>query len=338
MSIYFTETHIYNPWWNLAVEKYLSAHIKPGDVILYLWQNDRTVVIGRNQNALRECNVKQLEADGGFLARRTTGGGAVYQDLGNLCFTFLASPECYDLKRQMKTIRNACQAFGIETELSGRNDIVTRDGRKFSGNAFSHTAVCSIQHGTLMVDLDTSQLGRYLTPSKEKLQAKGVRSVRARVCNLRELNPDMTTEKHRAAIKETGKKEYGGYTELSPDSFRMDGGSNAPEILPLFDRFASWDWRYGKSPGCEAVYEKRFSWGEVSIHLSMKNLCIAECKVYSDALDTDLPRLLEHILIGQRYDFPDEEIRLAMQKEAPLEAADKDVIRQVLDWLRREIV
>ena len=123
-------------------------------MLFYLWQNEKTVVIGRNQNALRECKAGLLETEGGYLARRTTGGGAVYQDLGNLCFTFLASPERYDLERQMKVVQKACRKFGIETEFSGRNDIITKDGYKFSGNAFSVNKKCKIQHGTLMIDVD----------------------------------------------------------------------------------------------------------------------------------------------------------------------------------------
>lgn len=194
MSNYFIQTYTWNPWHNLAVEKYLAGQIKKGDIMLYLWQNERTVVIGRNQNALRECRAQLLEEEGGCLARRTTGGGAVYHDLGNLCFTFLASPEVYDLEKQLKVIQHACRKFGIETSFSGRNDIITEEGFKFSGNAFSKTSQCSIQHGTLMVNVDVSQLGKYLTPSKDKMKAKGVKSVQSRVCNLQDLNPEVTTD------------------------------------------------------------------------------------------------------------------------------------------------
>ena len=122
MRNYFVESNEYNPWKNLAIEKHLAEHTQPGDLLFYLWQNDKTVVIGRNQNALRECKAQLLEDEGGYLARRTTGGGAVYQDMGNLCFTFLASPERYNLERQMKVVQLACRKFGIETEFSGRND------------------------------------------------------------------------------------------------------------------------------------------------------------------------------------------------------------------------
>ena len=150
MRNYYFESNEYNPWKNLAIEIHLAERIQSGDFVLYLWQNENTVVIGRSQNALRECKANLLEQEGGYLARRTTGGGAVYQDMGNLCFTFVASPERYDLERQMKVIQQACKKFGIETICSGRNDIVTADGFKFSGNAFSITEKCKIQHGTLI--------------------------------------------------------------------------------------------------------------------------------------------------------------------------------------------
>lgn len=324
MSNYFIETYTFNPWHNLAVEKYLSTRIGKGDVILYLWQNERTVVIGRNQNAIRECRAQLLEEEGGCLARRTTGGGAVYHDLGNLCFTFLASPEVYNLEKQLKVIQNACLKFGVETRFSGRNDIITRDGFKFSGNAFSNTSKCSIQHGTLMIDVDVSQLGRYLTPSKDKMKAKGVKSVRSRVCNLKDLNPEVTTDDMRRALKECFGELYGSFEELD------EGILDNPLVKETYALYSSWEWKYGKSPECETSYSRRFEWGELEVYLKLNAMHISEIMVFSDMLDVELPGLIEQVLKGKRYDMADVDLEEALPS---CSEEKKGKIREVVKWL-----
>ena len=317
MRNYFFESNSFNPWENLATEKHLADKIQPGDLLLYLWQNDRTVVIGRNQNALRECKAGLLEAEGGYLARRTTGGGAVYHDLGNLCFTFAASPERYDLERQMKVVQRACREFGIETSFSGRNDMITEEGYKFSGNAFSVNSSCKIQHGTLMLDVNKDNLAKYLTPSQEKMKAKGVASVRSRVCNLKELNSQVTVEGMKEALKRAFEEEYGPFQNISllPEE--------TVEMQKTYERYASWDWRYGKSPECETVYRKRFAWGEVEVHLKLKNFYVEECKIYSDSLDVELPDKLEALLLHHPYDLQNV-------------VTEDDKLNEIIAWLAQE--
>ena len=194
------ESEGFDPHRNLAIEQHLLESVLGGCCLLYLWRNERTVVIGRNQNAWAECRTALLSEEGGTLARRLSGGGAVYHDLGNLNFTFLMRTWDYDLARQLSVIRRACAVCGIETEISGRNDLLA-DGRKFSGNAFYHHEGRSYHHGTLLVDVDGEAMKRYLSPSKAKLEAKGVESVRSRVVNLKELNPAIAVETLKAAMK-----------------------------------------------------------------------------------------------------------------------------------------
>ena len=308
-------------------------------MILYLWQNQRTVVIGRNQNALRECAGELLEREGGYLARRTTGGGAVYHDLGNLCFTFLASPEVYDLQKQFSVVMDACRQLGVETKLSGRNDMITEDGLKFSGNAFSHTSACDIHHGTIMLDVNVEDMKRYLTPSADKLKAKGVRSVRSRVCNLREINGSITVDTLAGALESSYRKIYGTFAVLEPSTLEND------RVQEMQDKYASWDWRYGKSPDCEVVRSTRFDWGEVEVHCTLHGLRFREIKVYSDALDTGLPRAIEIDLLGRRFDMADrdreeadpEQEHVQPHPEGSPDRIRRDHVREVADWLRMEL-
>ncbi len=281
-----------NPHENLALEEALMENIAPGEAAMYLWQNRNTVVIGRNQNAWRECRCELLRQEGGVLARRSSGGGAVFHDLGNLNFTFAASPERYDLERQLSVVRQALLTLGIESEFSGRNDIVARDGRKFSGNAFRHIRNCSMQHGTLLVKADMEKLGRYLNPSADKLKAKGVTSVRARVCNLEEFAPGLTIEALRAALMESFQNVYGPAEAIYPRNF---------DIAEKTARYSSWEWNYGESPAFDAEIRRRFEWGSAEVLLKLRHGVVERAKVYSDAMDERFPALLEEALTGIEY-------------------------------------
>ena len=184
----------HDPYENLALEEALLSRVGEGELILYLWQNESTVVIGRNQNPWKECRTALLAEEGGHLARRLSGGGAVFHDRGNLNFTFLMNEADYDLPRQLTVLERACRSLGIPAQRSGRNDLLA-EGRKFSGNAFYKHNGKAYHHGTLMLDVDLERVSRYLSPSKAKLAAKGVDSVRSRVVNLREFVPDLTIDR-----------------------------------------------------------------------------------------------------------------------------------------------
>jgi len=183
MEFYLLKSEETNPHLNLSWEEYLLNKLAPDHCVFYLWQNDSTVVIGKNQEAAAECDLKAMKKDGITLARRCTGGGAVYHDLGNLNFSFLMPNEIYDVKRQLGVIVEALNRLDIRAEISGRNDL-TVDGAKISGNAFITRKNHSLHHGTLLVNTDFSAMGKYLTPSVYKLRKKAVSSVASRVTNL----------------------------------------------------------------------------------------------------------------------------------------------------------
>ena len=289
------ESGSFDPFLNLATEQHLLETAKGGCCLLYLWQNQNTVVIGKNQNPWAECRASLLESEGGHLARRLSGGGAVFHDLGNLNFTFLVPTEDYDLEKQQRVLLLACQSFGIPAELSGRNDL-TAQGRKFSGNAFYHNGPRSYHHGTLLVNVDGEKLSRYLTPTKAKLEAKGVPSVRSRVVNLTELCPSLTIPALKQALIDAFEEVYG--LKSMPRTFTE---ADRQRIAELREIYASWDWRYGQKLPFTFRCEGRFPWGGVEIQLRVKEGVITEAAVYSDDMDFAFPPALETVLTGCRF-------------------------------------
>ena len=287
----------HNPWHNLAVEALLFETLQPDEMILYLWQNRNTVVIGRHQNAWQECRVKLLEEEGGCLARRSTGGGAVFHDLGNLNFTFVVPRPCYDVRRQLDVIRRAVAEFGIEAAFTGRNDlVVASSGAKFSGNAFRFSDTVGMHHGTVLVNVDMDRLGRYLSPGRDKLKAKGIESVRSRVCNLSELSPsisipDLTEALERAFTAACGLPERLRVADLDP-----------ARLAALEAVYASWDFRLGKALPFDATLAHRFEWGGVTLELSLRHGVITGARVWSDAMDEAMIACIAPVLTGIRYE------------------------------------
>lgn len=284
-----------DPYYNLAVEEYLLRTVAPDCCILYLWQNQNTVVIGRNQNPWKECRTALLEQDGVHLVRRLSGGGAVFHDLGNLNFTFLVPTAAYNLEKQLAVILTACQTLGIQAECSGRNDILVQ-GRKCSGNAFYQHEGCSYHHGTLLVDVDTTRMSRYLNPSKAKLTAKGVDSVRSRVVNLRELVPELTIPMLEDALTAAFQAVY----EL-PAEQMTEAELNCAAVEKLTCRNRSWAWNFGRRLPFTFSCEGQFDWGGMQIQMCVESGEIKEAKVYSDAMDWQSAPALERALLGCRF-------------------------------------
>lgn len=299
-SLKVIRTDCTDPYVNLAAEEFLTTNAKEGEVTLYLWQNAHTVVIGKNQNPWRECNVEAIKRDGIYLARRISGGGAVYHDMGNLNFTFIARDDLYDIERQTDVILLACRLLGINAAKTGRNDL-TADGKKFSGHAYWSSKSYNYHHGTIMMDVVADDLSKYLNVSEDKLKSKGVASVRSRVTNLRDhvdepLRSADTKELIAAmqdAMVRAAEREYGcGVVR-----------EELPEIpQKLLSKYASEEWRLGTRIPFEKVIEHRFEWGGVEIQLAMKGEYIRDCRIYSDSLETEVFDVVEDLVKGHRYD------------------------------------
>ena len=292
---YIESTQTY-PYSNLAVEEHLLFNCRKDECILYLWQNRHTIVIGRNQNAWRECLVSKLEEDEGHLVRRLSGGGAVYHDLGNLNFTFLVTKENYDLDKQLQVIVQAIDKFGVKAEKSGRNDILI-DGKKFSGNAYYETGSQCYHHGTIMINVNISELSKYLTVSRQKLQSKGVESVKSRVANLREFNLEITVEKLKKKLFEAFEEVYG----LKADIIKTED-LDRKDIEERTKKFESWKFIFGKKIDFEYEISNRFDWGEILLQFKVDAGIIEETGVFSDSLKTDFILGLAPILKGIRYE------------------------------------
>ena len=286
-----------NPYGNIAREAFLLENVPAGTCILYLWQNERTVVIGRNQNAWAECRVEELERDGGFLARRLSGGGAVFHDLGNLNFTFLLPREDYDVERQSEVILRAVSGLGISAVRTGRNDIET-GGRKFSGNAFYRAGNNAYHHGTLLVHTDMAAAGRYLSASADKIRSKGVASVRSRIVNLADCMAGLTIPALIQSLCAAFDEVYRINAEKpeTPPEALFEGGS---ERFPkLAARFSSPDWKYGKNPDFRFKAARRFLWGGVEVRFDVKENRIAAAHIFSDAMDGDFIVKATELLAG----------------------------------------
>ena len=272
-------TRCTDPYRNLAAERYLLEHTPAGSVTLYLWQNKNTVVIGRNQNPWAECNIALLRQDGGHLVRRLSGGGAVYHDSGNLNFTFLTDTATYDLDRQLAVIITALASLGIKAEKSGRNDILV-DGRKVSGNAFYTSGNKKYHHGTLLIDVKTDVMAKYLTVSPLKLQAKGVSSVKSRVLNLKEACPTLTV----AALSQALITAFGQIYNSVPQQLSADFFDEA-ELAKYEAEFRDDAFRLGKRLPFTWQTEARFDWGSFTLACRIDSGIIQQAEVYTDAMD-----------------------------------------------------
>ena len=297
-----------DPAFNLAVEEYVFDYLPRDRMYVMLWQNDNAIIIGKNQNTLAEINESYVKEQGIRVVRRLSGGGAVYHDMGNLNFTVIADAqgENLDFGRFCALVVKALQRVGVRAEINGRNDM-TIDGKKFSGNAQYLRQGRVMHHGTILFDSNASVLANALQVDQAKIQAKGVKSVRSRVTNVRPCLPvDMTLPQFRQLLLDTILED-----EPGEEYILTDKDLEVVEKLKK-DRYDTWEWNYGHSPECTLHKRGRVEGcGTVEAFVSLQEGKISQIIFKGDFFGVGDPEQLAALLIGSRPDRASLEERLS---------------------------
>ncbi|MCS4487459.1 lipoate--protein ligase [Streptococcus sciuri] len=293
----------HDPAYNIALEAYAFRELRELDEIFILWINEPAIIIGRHQNTIEEINKSFIDKHGIHVVRRLSGGGAVYHDLNNLNYTIISNKSkegAFDFKTFSKPVIDTLANLGVEAEFTGRNDLEI-DGKKFCGNAQAYYKGRMMHHGCLLFDVDMSILSQALKVSKDKIESKGVKSVRARVTNIiDELPEKITVQDFSEALLEQMKVEY-------PD---MDEYILTDEDLSAIQRlrdeqFATWDWTYGQAPDYTIERNVRYPAGKITTYADVENSVIKSIKIYGDFFGVRGVEDIEKLLVGVRYEYKD---------------------------------
>ncbi|MCB6992549.1 lipoate--protein ligase [bacterium 210820-DFI.6.37] len=289
-----------NPYFNLAVEEYLLDNFD--EDIIMLWRNDNAVVVGKNQNTIQEINQNYVDENGIRVVRRLTGGGAVFHDMGNVNYTIIQK---YDnslfsnYEYFTKSVRDFLRTLGVDARLSGRNDLMI-DGKKFSGNAQCVRNGKMMHHGTLMFSSQVKDISGALTPNKQKIESKGVKSVKSHVTNI------SSHMENKISVDEFLERLYEHYLTSSEnvEPYQFTQADIAAIQKLSDDKYATWDWNYGESPAYSWSGSKKYDFGLVDIRMDIKNGTISDVRIYGDFFGIKNIRDIETLLTGSlhRYD------------------------------------
>ena len=285
-----------DPAFNLALEQYAFDALPRDRNWFMLWRNHNAIIIGRHQNTLAEINEAAVREKSVAVVRRLSGGGAVYHDLGNLNFTFIqdtAQGGRLDMNLFCRPVAQALQAMGVDAQINGRNDI-TIDGQKFSGNAQYIREDRVMHHGTIMYDSDLDTVGQVLRVDPEKIQAKGVRSVRSRVTTVRShMSRPIPLEAFKARLLAEISRER----PMEP--YRLTAGDIAAVEAIKKARYDRWEWNYGVSPSCNLLRRRRVEGcGSIEAHMRLDQGRIAALSFFGDFFSAVEPEELAPLLRG----------------------------------------
>ncbi|MBD8067613.1 lipoate--protein ligase [Bacillus sp. PS06] len=301
--LFINNQGITDPRINLAIEEYAVKNLDINETYLLFYINEPSIIIGKNQNTIEEINTKYVEENGIHVVRRLSGGGAVYHDLGNLNFSFITKDDgqsFHNFRKFTEPVINALKAIGVEAELSGRNDILV-DGRKISGNAQFSTKGRMFSHGTLMFNSEIDHVVAALNVKKEKIESKGIKSIRSRVANIAEfLDSEMTIEEFRGLLL---RYIFNESDDIQTYELTDSDWEKIHEISK--EHYQNWEWNYGKSPSFNLQHSHRFPVGHIDVRLEVQKGVIENCKIYGDFFGVGDVSEIEQLLTGTRYNKQD---------------------------------
>ncbi len=301
--IFVDNEKVTDPRLNLAIEEHLLRGQPTGEDILLFYINEPSILIGRYQNAWEEINHTYVDEHGIHVVRRLSGGGAVYHDPGNLCFSLVTrggKEDVLNFKKFTSPVIRALRKMGIPAELGGRSDILV-SGRKISGNAIYSTKQGTVCHGTMLFKTDLSILSEALNVKAGEIESRGIKSVRSQVANISEFMDElMDIETFRQRLLQgifDGSEEIPQYQLTAADWEAIEKYSN--------ERYMTWEWNYGKSPAFNVRKTRRFASGEIDAHIMVQDGVIQSVKLFSDFIGQEEVTSLEARLSGVRYDGKD---------------------------------
>ena len=286
-----------DPTYNLAVEEWLLETTRT-DVFM-LWRNAPSVLIGRNQNTRAQIDEAFVRSHGLPVVRRLTGGGAVFQDLGNINFTFIRLGKGgreIDFRPFTAPIVEALGAMGVACAFAGRNDLVI-DGKKISGNAQFVAKDRVLHHGTLLYSVDVAAIAGALRVDPSKYRDRAVPSIRARVTTIAAHLPQPMAvaafmERLMDAVSQGAPQDDLG---LRPDE--------TAAVEALADRkYRTWQWNYGASPRYGFTRTSRTPGGVVEVHLDVADGVIRAGRIFGEFFGSRDIAALETLLAGCRHD------------------------------------